>query len=175
MKVNVTNKILMVKVENINPYLKNAKKHTKGQIDKLVKLIKRVGFDDPLIVDKDLTLIAGHGRLQAAKELGIKEVPVIKKDKLTKNEIKSYRIGHNKIQEGAWDEDYLAEELKELMNSVGMEATVEMTTETEQEILNLLNKQEAEEKKNETEKVDHLGKIVVTCPFCKKEFERKES
>ena len=104
-----------MKVLDIKLYPKNARKHPKRQIDLLAESIKRFGFDSPIIIDKNNEVIAGHGRLEAAKQLGMEDVPVIQKESLTEKEVKAYRLMDNKIQELAeWDKDLALEELRSL-------------------------------------------------------------
>lgn len=72
--------IRLLSIEGIRPYPKNAKKHTKKQVEQVAASIKEFGFNQPLVLDKDGVLIVGHGRLEAAKLLGIEEVPTITVD-----------------------------------------------------------------------------------------------
>ena len=113
-----------MKVSDIKPYPKNARKHPKKQIDLLVESIKRFGFDSPIIIDKNNEVIAGHGRLEAAKQLGMEDVPVIQKESLTEKEVRAYRLMDNKIQELAeWDRDLALEELKAIEDKQLQELT----------------------------------------------------
>jgi len=68
-----------MEISQIKPYARNAKKHDKKQIALIAESIKRFGFDSPIIIDKNNEIIAGHGRLEAAKLLGLKDVPVVLK------------------------------------------------------------------------------------------------
>lgn len=101
-------------IELLRPYQNNAKKHDKRQIKLIAESIKRFGFDSPIIVDKNKEIIAGHGRLEAAKLLGLKEVPVVLKENLTEEEVKAYRLTDNKIAESEWDMGLAIEDLKGL-------------------------------------------------------------
>jgi len=69
--------LINLAITDIKPYSKNAKKHPKRQIEQIAASIKEFGFNQPIVVDKDNTLIVGHGRVEAAKLLGLKEVPAI--------------------------------------------------------------------------------------------------
>ena len=102
-----------IPVENVIPYDKNAKKHPKKQVEQVAASIKEFGFNQPIVVDKDGVLIVGHGRLEAAKLLGLKEVPVIVAD-LTEEQAKAYRLADNKLNESDWDMNLVIEELKGL-------------------------------------------------------------
>jgi len=116
-------KIENLKITEIKPYDKNARKHPKAQIELLKKNIERFGFTTPCLIDTDNELIAGHGRLEAVKELGWIEVPCVRMENLTKDEVKALRIADNKLAEMAeWDMDLVLEELKGL-NEVEKELT----------------------------------------------------
>lgn len=86
-----------MKVDKITPYEKNNKKHPEKQILKIMNSIKEFGFKNPILIDKNNVVIAGHGRLEAAKRLQIKDVPVIICDDLNQKQIKAYRIADNKL------------------------------------------------------------------------------
>lgn len=105
-------------IDLIKPYAKNAKKHDKKQVALIAESIKRFGFDSPIILDKNNEIIAGHGRYQAAKLLGLTEVPHILKENLTDDEVKAYRLADNKIAESEWDMGLATEELKELSDDL---------------------------------------------------------
>lgn len=106
--------IVNMKIKEIIPYEKNAKKHDKTQIANVAESIKRFGFAQPLVVDKDNVLIIGHCRLLAAKQLKLREVPVVRMDDLTEEQVKQLRLLDNKLNESAWDYDLLADEIGEL-------------------------------------------------------------
>jgi ParB-like chromosome segregation protein Spo0J len=101
-------------VSSIVPYARNSKLHPKEQVDKIARQISEVGFLVPIIVDKDRVVIAGHGRLEAAKSLGLEQVPVIVADHLTEGQAKAFRIADNKVAESEWDFPMLAFELGSL-------------------------------------------------------------
>ena len=109
-------KIEYLPVDALEPYEKNTRKHQKEDISQIVKSIKKFGFDDPIGIWSDHNVIVeGHGRLMAAKKLGMKEVPVIRLDHLTDEQRRQYGIMHNRTAElSVWDMDALAEELKDL-------------------------------------------------------------
>ena len=93
----------------------NPRTHTKKQIRQIADSIKRFGFTNPVLVDSDNTIIAGHGRVEAAKLLGLSSVPVIYLSDLNEAEIRAYVIADNKLVENAgWDKDLLAIELQGL-------------------------------------------------------------
>jgi len=105
-----------IKVKDIKPYKKNAKKHPKEQIEYIKNSIKEFGFRQNLVVDKDNVLIIGHGRLEAAKQLKIDEVPCIRVEDLTEEQIKALRLTDNKVAESEWDFDLLDSELDDIFD-----------------------------------------------------------
>jgi ParB-like chromosome segregation protein Spo0J len=100
-----------IKVSELIPYARNAKQHPREQLTKIMQQIHTVGFLVPIVVDKDMTVIAGHGRLEAAKELEMETVPVIVADHLTEDQAMAWRIADNKVAESPWDMPMLAFEL----------------------------------------------------------------
>ena len=101
-------------VGKIKPYDRNTKKHTAKQVEQIAASIQQFGFRQPLVVDKDNVLIIGHGRLAAAKRLGLKEVPVVRADDLTEEQARALRIVDNKTNESEWDFDLLDFEFGEI-------------------------------------------------------------
>jgi ubiquinone/menaquinone biosynthesis C-methylase UbiE len=102
--------IKQTKVSDITPYPKNAKKHPKKQIEQIAASIKEFGFNQPVVMDKNGVVIVGHGRLEAAKMLGVKEVPTITVD-LPEDKAKAYRLADNKLNESDWEMGLVIEEL----------------------------------------------------------------
>lgn len=108
-------KVTMRKVSEVKPYEKNPRRND-GAVDAVAASIREFGFQQPLVVDKDGVLIAGHTRLKAAKKLGLKEVPVVVADGLSPEQVKAYRLADNKTgQLSEWDFITLQEELNELV------------------------------------------------------------
>ena len=103
-----------VAIKDIKPYERNAKKHDERQIKNVMQSIKNYGIVQPLVVDKDNVLIIGHCRLIAAKRLKLKEVPVVRMDELTQEQVDKLRLLDNKLNESEWDFDLLAEDILEL-------------------------------------------------------------
>lgn len=104
-------KINIVKISEIQPYEKNAKKHPKKQIEQIAASIKEFGWGQPIVLDTKNVIIVGHGRYEAAKLLELKEVPTITV-KLSEEKAKAYRLADNKLNESKWDMDLVIEELK---------------------------------------------------------------
>lgn len=106
--------VQQVKIEKVKPYDKNPRKN-KAAVDYVANSIKEFGFQQPIVVDKDMVVIAGHTRLKAAKKLKLKEVPVVIAENLTEEQVKAYRLADNKTAEKAeWDFDLLTDELLSL-------------------------------------------------------------
>ncbi len=105
-----------IRVEQLKAYENNALEHPKEQVEKLSKMIQEFGFKVPILVDSSFVIMAGHCRLEAAKQLELKEVPCIIADDLTEDQIKAFRIADNKSREGSiWDNDALIAEMKDLL------------------------------------------------------------
>lgn len=111
MKDNVL-KIEYVPIDDLKEYENNAKLHPQEQIEQIKKSINQFGMNDPIAVWKDNIIIEGHGRLIACKQLGFKELPIIRLDGLTDDERKAYTLVHNKLTMNTdFDIDILNEEL----------------------------------------------------------------
>lgn len=114
-----------LKVSELTPYEKNARKHQEFDVTVIKRSIEQFGFNDPIgIWGKNNIIVEGHGRLLAARELGMTEVPVIRLDHLTDEQRKAYALAHNRSAElSSWDMDTLMEELDDLkefdMESLG--------------------------------------------------------
>lgn len=106
--------IIWLNVTDLKPYEKNAKKHDKAQVERIANSIKEFGFRQNLVIDENNTVIIGHGRLEAAKLLGMESVPCVKVSDLTEEQIKALRLADNKVAESEWDFDFLAAELEEI-------------------------------------------------------------
>lgn len=107
-------KIVEMKVADLIPYERNPR-HNDGAVDYVAESIKQFGFNVPIVIDKDNTVVCGHTRLKAAKKLKIKTVPCVVKDDLTEEEIRAYRLADNRAAEKAeWDLALLDIELAEI-------------------------------------------------------------
>ena len=109
--------IEVLKIKDLKPYAKNAKKHPKKQIEKIANSIEAFGMNDPIgIWGKDNLIVEGHGRLEALKQLGYDEVPCIRLDHLNDEERRAYTLAHNKVAESDWDFDLLNEEIDDILS-----------------------------------------------------------
>jgi len=107
--------IEQVTIEKLIPYAKNSRTHSDAQVAQIAASIKEFGFVNPVLIDEQDGIIAGHGRVMAARKLGIDEVPCIRLAHLTENQKRAYVIADNKLALNAgWDEEMLKLEIKDL-------------------------------------------------------------
>ena len=105
----------LVSIDKLVPYVNNARTHSPEQINKLRSSLREFGFINPVIIDRDYGVIAGHGRIMAAKEEGLKEVPCVFADHLTEAQKKAYIIADNRMaMDAGWDEELLRVEIEAL-------------------------------------------------------------
>lgn len=115
---NKETKMQMVEIEKLVPYVNNARTHSPAQIAKLRSSIREFGFINPVIIDGDCGIIAGHGRVAAAQEEGMTEVPCVLVDHLTEAQKKAYILADNRFaQDAGWDEDLLRIEIESLQGA----------------------------------------------------------
>ena len=105
-----------VSIGSIKPYERNAKKHPSEQVEHIANSIKEFGWQQPIVVDKDGVVVIGHGRLLAAKKLGLENVPCVRADDLTEQQIKALRLADNKTNESEWDLEFLDIELNDIID-----------------------------------------------------------
>ena len=113
--------IVYKNIKELKPYKKNAKKHSKEQVEQIANSIKEFGFTQPVIIDKHNSVVAGHGRILGAKKAGLKQVPTVMLEDLTEEQIKAYRLVDNKLNESDWDYSLLDEELENLTKDIEMD------------------------------------------------------
>lgn len=113
-----TNKnIEHVTIRDLAPWARNARTHSKKQVRQIADSIEQFGFTNPVLIDETRTILAGHGRVEAAKLLGMSDVPCLQLDHMTETEKRAYVLADNKLALNAgWDEDLLATELGALMS-----------------------------------------------------------
>jgi hypothetical protein len=106
-----------IPTEKLIPYARNAKKHDAAQVSKLAGSIREFGFNNPVLIDAQNGIIAGHGRVMAAQKLELKEVPCIRLGHLTDTQRRAYILADNRLSEigGGWDEEMLKNELTSLL------------------------------------------------------------
>lgn len=157
-------KIEYVRVNEINEYENNARKHEEHDVHAIAKSIEQFGFSDPIGVwGKANTIVEGHGRYLAALELGLNEVPVIRLDHLSDEERRAYALAHNKTAElSVWDFGKLEEELNDLEGFIDMSDFGFEEHTIDWEKVDEINKDNYE--KPETER--------LRCPLCGGEDEK---
>lgn len=114
-------KIELKDIDSLIPYAKNARIHNEAQIAQIAGSIKEFGFNNPVLIDKDNGIIAGHGRVMAARKLGLQEVPTIQLDHLSDNQRRAFILADNRIAMNShWDEEILSLELSDLKNAMDL-------------------------------------------------------
>jgi DNA modification methylase len=112
-----TERVEQTPVDQLHPYRNNARTHSTRQIKDIARSIERFGFVNPVLADANGQIIAGHGRVEAAKQLGLKSVPVLRIEHLSPAGIRAYTLADNRLAEKAgWDQEMLAIELQGLID-----------------------------------------------------------
>ena len=155
-------KIESIELENLIPYARNARTHSSDQISQIAGSIKEFGFNNPVLIDKENGVIAGHGRIVAARKIGLKEIPCIRLEHLTETQRKAYILADNRIAlNSGWEAELLSLELSELLDggvnlkSLGFDAD---------EIDALLNKIEPTEGLTDEDATPEVPEEPVTKP-----------
>ena len=142
-----TTEMQLVPLEKLVPYVNNARTHSPEQITKLRSSLREFGFINPVIIDRDYGIIAGHGRVMAAKEENITEVPCVFVDYLTEAQKKAYILADNRFaQDAGWDEELLRLEIESLQ---GADFDVSLTGFEEQEIADLFSAEDGKNAKDD--------------------------
>ena len=169
-----TTQMQLVDINKLVPYVNNARTHSPEQITKLRSSLREFGFVNPVLIDREFNVLAGHGRLAAAKEEGIKEVPCVFVEHLSEAQKKAYILADNKLAlDAGWDDSLLKVEMESLQE---MGFDIGMTGFDEMEIANLFETDTEGEEDNfdvdaELEKpcfsktgdVWHIGRHTVIC------------
>ena len=160
-------------IAELKPYKNNARTHSAAQIDQIAASITEFGFLNPVLIDDDLNVIAGHGRIQAAGQIGMDQVPTVRISHLSDAQRKAYIIADNKLAINAgWDRFALMDEIDILK---GDEFDIELLGFTEIELDaiyfddNFLAGTE-----DDQGKLDTLDPKYVICPTCGEEFDLRE-
>lgn len=156
-------RIAMTAIGRLKPYPKNARTHSRKQIGQIADSIKRFGFTNPVLVDDAGMILAGHGRVEAARLLGMKEVPCLALSSMTEAEKRAYVLADNKLALNAgWDEDILAGELDLILADVG-EIDIGITGFSVAEIDMLLEPAETGPSPQD-DRDDQLPSVVASAP-----------
>ena len=163
--------IVYKNLKDIKPYENNPRKNEKA-IEYVANSISEFGFRAPIMIDKDSVIVCGHTRYEAAKTLGMENVPCIMAEDLTDEQVKAYRIADNKISEhSAWDNELLTQELEELQ---GLDFDLSVLGFEEWEIDNFLNAISDDELQDFFEETEPKEKEPkkIQCPHCGEWFEQ---
>ena len=156
-------------IDKLVPYARNARTHSPAQINQIAASIAEFGFTNPILVGSDGVIIAGHGRLEAARKLGMQTVPVIVLDHLTPTQRRALVIADNRIAENAgWDEEMLSLELAELQEH---DFDLELTGFSDEEINRLLSIKSNELESYADQEVKEQFLVLVECNG---EYEQRE-
>lgn len=164
-----------LEVSKLIPYARNSRTHSEEQVIQIAGSIQEFGFTNPVLVGTDNDIIAGHGRVMAAKKLGISKVPCIRLGHLSDAQKKAYIIADNKLALNAgWDEELLGVELSELREQ---DFDLNLTGFDGDEIERILNPSEIDFEpgtEDDQGKLDELKPKIVKCPHCFKTFDSRE-
>jgi len=170
---NPADKIEKWKIDKLIPYAKNSRTHSDEQVAQIAASIKEWGWTTPVLVDDTGQIIAGHGRIMAARKLGMEEVPVIVAEGWTDAQKRAYVLADNKLAMNAgWDNEMLALELGEIgdlgfdLDLVGFKA---------EEIQSLQTPDFEPGTEEDQGKLDELDPKWIACPHCGKEFDARQA
>jgi ParB-like chromosome segregation protein Spo0J len=168
-KTNLRMEVVMKPIDELIPYNRNARQHSLVQIICLKESISQFGFTNPVLIHSSGRIIAGHGRVEAAKQLGFKQVPCIVMHDLSEAQVRAYTIADNQLPSMAtWDYDILAAEIDELREEGFDMLKMGFTQEELDELLGSpdedleVTDEEEEKKKPESD--------TTICPKCHHEF-----
>lgn len=167
-------KITQKKVTELIPYVNNSRTHSDEQVAQIAASIKEFGWTNPILVDGTNGIIAGHGRLLAARKLGYTEVPTIELSDLTETQKKAYIIADNRLALNAgWDNEMLTIELNELLADGFALEMLGFDTDELQKLLNVPDFEPATQ--DDQSKLDELEPKWIACPHCGKEFDARQA
>lgn len=165
--MSTTLEIEYIPIKDIKPYKRNAKLHPQEQIDQIKASIKEFGFNDPIAVWHDNEIIEGHGRLIAAKQMKMKEIPIIRLDDLTDEQRRAYMLAHNQLtMNTGFDLEILTEEINSILDidmaDFGFEDFV--IEEPEEEVIeDEFDEEIPEEPKSKRGEIYQLGRHRLMC------------
>ena len=151
-----TTEFEIIETSNLVPYQNNARTHSPEQVMKLRSSMREFGFINPILIDREFNVIAGHGRLMAAKEEGLTSVPCVYVDHLTEAQKKAYILADNRMaMDAGWDEDLLRVELEALQ---GFDFDMALTGFDEQELADLFAMDAGDAKEDDFDVEEELKK-----------------
>jgi ParB-like chromosome segregation protein Spo0J len=160
-------------LDSLIPYARNSRTHSDEQVAQIAASIREFGFTNPVLVDAEGGIIAGHGRVLAARKLGMTKVPVIELGHLTETQRRAYVIADNKLALNAgWDEELLRLELDDLAAD-GFD--LPLTGFSLGELAAMFdNPNFAPGSEDEQGRLDQLAPKMVQCPHCGQDFDLRE-
>lgn len=163
-----------IEVSKLIPYANNSRTHDDAQVAQLAASIKEFGFRNPILVD-GMGIIAGHGRLMAARKLGLDKVPTIDCSDMTETQKKAYIIADNKLAlNSGWDTDLLSLEISQLETD-GFNLEVLGFNADELSLFLKGDPNFDPSTEDDQGKLDELDPKWVNCPHCGKEFDARQS
>jgi ParB-like chromosome segregation protein Spo0J len=161
-------------VSELIPYVKNSRTHSDEQVAQIAASIKEFGWTNPILIDGDNGIIAGHGRLMAARKLGYELVPTIELSNLTDTQKKAYIIADNKLALNAgWDDEMLKIEIADLLADGFTLSVLGFDADELQKLLDVPDFEPATE--DDQGKLDELDPKWIACPHCGKEFDARQA
>jgi ParB family chromosome partitioning protein len=158
--------VKLVSIDSLKGYGKNARTHSEAQIAQIMASLGEFGWTNPVLISPKMGVIAGHARLEAARRLGMKEIPCIILDGLTDAQRRAYVIADNKLALNAgWNEDLLREELLELKS---MEFDMDLLGFDPEEMADITLGREINQPEYDESAADEVE--MITCPECGKSF-----
>jgi len=165
--------VVYLKTSDLIPYINNSRTHSDEQVAQVAASIKEFGFTNPILIDEDGGIIAGHGRLLAAKKLKLDNVPTITLEGLTDAQRKAYIIADNKLALNAgWDFEVLAMELGQLKD---LDFNIDIIGFDSNEMIDILGDVNfSPSNEDEQGKLDELDPKWIECPHCSKTFNERD-
>jgi ParB-like chromosome segregation protein Spo0J len=171
--MKIVDRIEQWPLDKLIPYAKNSRTHSEEQIAQIAGSIKAFGFTNPILVGGDGVIVAGHGRLSAARQLGLEQVPVIVLDHLSETERRALVIADNKLALNAgWDEEILQLEIEQLRAE---DFDIDLLGFSDDDLKALTPPDFQPATEDEQGKLDQLEPKWIACPHCGKEFDAREA
>lgn len=159
----MTIKIEQIKTAALTPYARNSRTHSEEQVAQVAASIREFGFTNPVLIDADGVIVAGHGRVMAAKSLGLDKVPCIRLGHLNESQIRAYVIADNKLAENAgWDEDMLRLEIQHLQS---VDFDLSLMGFSDDDLSSLLEDEEQQQEGlTDADQVPEAQRVVISRP-----------
>jgi ParB-like chromosome segregation protein Spo0J len=161
-------------IEKLIPYAKNSRTHSDEHVAQIAASIKEFGFNNPVLIGEDDVIIAGHGRVMAARKIGLMEVPCIRLGHLTETQRKAYIIADNRLALNAgWDDEMLKIEIADLLADGFTLSVLGFDADELQKLLDVPDFEPATQ--DDQSKLDELEPKWIACPHCGKEFDARKT